>query len=494
MKVIYALVCVFACSGMATGAPPVAGGFMSGPDSTLFVYWFHPGLHGYEQGFDGNAKELAFAPGDVAGTYAFAQRADFPAASYTVAFLAKIYSADLSEELPGDQFSPFVFRAYYDGGDSLPQEPPFISGINRLCGGQPCAQEWVENAVGVSNMAGESIWFGFEWVDSTPAAPAIQTVAASEGRPAGKFGVKDGDGYDWSNLPYTPVFRNRFLSICAVDTVVESGWRCPINHDLPPDSFLIIWHGAQAKNVLFQVSDTDTLRSRMPQAYERPDSVEVRAFYGDELDTSGAWLHFDPAQVAPLRASFVYDESRSSGNTFDLLLENTGSETLDLILGYDDHQVTTEWREITLNGSTPASIPFQVTAPPQDTTTFLVTVADNKHGYYPYLVSVPYPPGNQTDVNQSENMVSIPDMISITINPNPCRHRATIAATNAKGAVAFEIFNILGQKIAELSGKSGAEATWDGCDDRGQRQAAGIYLVRLAGSRSSLAKRLVLLP
>ena len=494
MKVVYAFVCTLACYGVVAGAPPVAGGFMSGPDSAILVYWFHPGLHSYEQGFDGSAKELPFAPGDVAGTYVFAQRAEFPSASYVVAFLAKIYSGDLSEELPGDQFSPFVYHAYCDGGDSLPQEPPLKSGDNRLCGGQPCAQEWVENAIGVPNMVGESIWFGFEWADSTPAAPAIQTMAASEGRPAGKFGIKDGDHHDWSDLPYTPVFRNRFLSICAVDTVVESGWRRPINHDRSPDSFLIIWHVGQAKNALFKISGTDTLICRMPQAYTHPDSVEVRAYYGDELDASGPSFSFDPAQMAPLRASFVYDESRSLGSTFDLLIENTGSEILDLVLGYDDRQVTTESREIILIGSTPVSIPFQVTAPPQDTATFLVTVADNKHGYYPYLVSVPYPPGNQTDAEQSENMVSIPDVMSITIHPNPCRDRAAIAVTNAKGAVAFEIFNILGQKIAELSGESGAEATWEGCDERGQRQAAGIYFVRLAGSRSGLAKRLILLP
>jgi len=127
---------LYLCFGLALSAvswasPPVSGGFMTGADSAVIVFWFHPEVHAYEQGIDGEFEESILSAGDVPGQYSMAQKAAFPFMSFIETYLIKIYGGDIVPSLPGDQFSPFGYSIYRNGDNGLPEAAPIRSGVNR---------------------------------------------------------------------------------------------------------------------------------------------------------------------------------------------------------------------------------------------------------------------------------------------------------------------------------------------------------------------------
>jgi hypothetical protein len=99
--------------------------------------------------------------------------------------------------------------------------------------------------------------------------------------------------------------------------------------------------------------------------------------------------------------------------------------------------------------------------------------------------------------NEDENMPAV--ALSISSYPNPFRESAEIRYQLEKqSAVELKIYNLRGQVVRTLhqgqQTKGEQVLAWEGCDDRAQPVAAGIYLVRMtvdgeAGRPLKLLKR-----
>ena len=84
--------------------------------------------------------------------------------------------------------------------------------------------------------------------------------------------------------------------------------------------------------------------------------------------------------------------------------------------------------------------------------------------------------------------------------PNPFNPQTRLRFDHdGSGAVRLEIVRPDGKRIRRLLDVAALdagrhEALWDGCDERGRRVAAGVYVARLRAGSATLARRLVLLP
>ena len=84
-------------------------------------------------------------------------------------------------------------------------------------------------------------------------------------------------------------------------------------------------------------------------------------------------------------------------------------------------------------------------------------------------------------------------------SPNPFRGGTEIRfALPSASEVGICIYNFAGRRVKTICRgpfpAGGNAASWDGCDDRGERVAPGIYLVRITAGESSAVIKLVRLP
>lgn len=91
----------------------------------------------------------------------------------------------------------------------------------------------------------------------------------------------------------------------------------------------------------------------------------------------------------------------------------------------------------------------------------------------------------------------IPTSPHLTAFPNPFNSAVRLNWSYSPSATTLEIFNILGQRVRtyDLSTASGSRSSieWDGRDITGHSVPSGLYFARLAGNRTSLVSKLVLL-
>jgi hypothetical protein len=83
--------------------------------------------------------------------------------------------------------------------------------------------------------------------------------------------------------------------------------------------------------------------------------------------------------------------------------------------------------------------------------------------------------------------------------PNPFRERVTLRFDFADGdlhtsSLAIYVYDLLGRRVRRLQATATPavqtiEATWDGRNDAGHEVAAGVYLVRLEGTRTVRTQR-----
>ncbi len=104
------------------------------------------------------------------------------------------------------------------------------------------------------------------------------------------------------------------------------------------------------------------------------------------------------------------------------------------------------------------------------------------------------------DVNtsvSSNELAHIPKDIWLAQNyPNPFNPSTTIRfGISQNSDVQLNVFNILGEKVAELvSGKLSAgnhDFTWDGHNYYGQQVASGVYFYRLSAGESVIEKKMM---
>ncbi len=478
--------------------PPELGGFMAGQDSALYIYWFHPQLHAYEQGIDSDEPEEMIHPDEKPGYYCMAQRGVFPAFSYIDSFSVKIYQGDEFPALPDDKFSPFGYAAYFEGDDSLPDQPAIMQGRNRLCGGTPCGDEWVFNPIGLPNPAGENIWFGFEWDHETPTAPEIMGMGLPDPYSFNKLGIKLGSGesYQWRNtMQYALIFRSYFLSLLEAYTNVSVGWRHVIELETRPDGFQMeCYHESLEGGSSQYICGIDTLIFQAPDGMV--DSAAIVALYENVPDDTAITLQFDGSLVMPIVVKLDYLEHDKVLNqyVYDLKITNLHRDSLELILGFDSNWVEENDRRITLAGESMESVRLAVYDGTSGERRIPLVIRDKLHPYYPYLVMIEYPPQGPTGIDDRSEEMPLPSDYLIAY-PNPKTGEANIHLKSEIKPVLIKVFNIVGQKVYESSSDCSGEIIWDGCGLSGARLPAGIYFARIQDIKGTvLTKKLILLP
>jgi hypothetical protein len=475
--------------------PPESGGFMTGQDSALYICWFHPQLHCYEQGIDTDKPEEMIHPSEEPGHYCMIQRGLFPAFSCINGFSAKIYQGDEFPDLPGDKFSPFGYAAYFEGGDSLPNQPAIAAGRNRLCEGVPCGDEWVFNPIGLPDPAGENIWFGFEWDYETPTAPAIMGLVLSHAYSFNKIGIQSGEFYQWQNMQYAVIFRNSFLSLLEADTSVSEGWRRSLKPETRPDGFQIkCYHGSLEGGSSPYICGVDTLIFQAPDGMV--DSAAIFALYEGIPDDSAIILRFDGNLVTPIIVGLDYLEHDKILNqyVYDLKIANLHQNSLELILGFDSNWVEGSDRRITIVGESMESVRLAVYDGTSGERRIPLVIQDRLHRYYPYLVMIEYPPQGPTGIDDQQEDMPLPSDYLIAY-PNPKTGEGNVHLKSEIKLVLIEVFNIVGQKVYENSSDYSGEIIWDGCGRAGAKLPAGIYFARIRDLKGTvLTKKLIILP
>ncbi len=488
MRAKWLVLTLLLCCDIASGAPPFAAGFITGPDSVLYVYWVHPDIYCYEQGMDTTGVEVLLVPGDAEGTYAVASKVAFPTLAYLLSFSVNIYQGDLYEEQPGDQYSPFKYGVYRDHNDSCPLSPPIAVGANVLCGGGPCVEEWAENDVRVPNLSGERLWVAFQWEDSTPAAPQLRCLISPPGQPKSMFGTDDGAGFVWSRLNFNPAFRQRLLGLTALSLTPVAGWRRELPGAVPPDMFAIESFSADGVDSMM-ISRPDTLIHRLP--FRAIDSVHIYSVYGGLRDESYAAAVFDAGRIAPIRTEIALDGYQNDWYDARFCISNLGEDSIELTIGYDQ-TVAAQDTVIGVPGLESVEIPCRVLIPPPDTGRVSALLQAGDRRYYPHLLSASFPDPGQTDAVDTWTQNG-EEPVGLCIYPNPCMRRAYIYTTGMSATASVVIYNILGQVVARLSVPPGAGAVWDGRDRAGRPVPAGVYHARMAGKDGYCSKRLVIL-
>ncbi len=99
-------------------------------------------------------------------------------------------------------------------------------------------------------------------------------------------------------------------------------------------------------------------------------------------------------------------------------------------------------------------------------------------------------------VSNEDNL--IPEAVALRIDnvyPNPFRDRVTVAIDSKSGeSVTAAIYNLRGEKVMQKEIPANQhDISWDGRDSQGNRQAAGIYFIRISSPGSIARAKLLLI-
>ncbi len=469
-------------AGAALGAPPVAGGFMTGKDSAVYVYWFHPETQVWELGIDDDSGAFDIFPAFERGLYSMAQRISLPNLSYVTAFSERLYLSDHYPECPGSQFSPFGFSIYPESSDSLPGGPPIVTGRDSLLPENGAGDGWIRHPVGMPNLTGDNLWFSHEWNFYTPTAPEIKALRLPGAAAFNKIGTGPEGNRQWNGLGYALVFRYRFLTLIAPDASLNDGWR-KAGTGTGPEGFLITRYSSSGdKEIEEWCSQADTLLKRLPDG--STDSVSIGTGCDSPTGENALTLAFDSARVLPITVEIDCGGFDSSSGVCECFLNVTSRslETMDLVVGYDRRHIRIPSKRITVPPSGTAMVSVTVSEPAEGSWRHAILFEDAGRHQYPYLVIVECLPSGHTAVEvPPENQTA---ETALSVSPNPVTSAGMIRLKTATSQGRVEIYNILGQKIVGLPVNPDGETVWDERDENGRLLPSGVYFVRLVGGRS----------
>lgn len=91
--------------------------------------------------------------------------------------------------------------------------------------------------------------------------------------------------------------------------------------------------------------------------------------------------------------------------------------------------------------------------------------------------------------------VQAPDApLRLSVYPNPFRGQLGIELKDsAPGQAIVEVFDLRGRRVRSLTPAGDSAWTWDGRDDKGQRLASGVYVIRASSGGQSTVRKAVLL-
>lgn len=481
MNRVLSLLLLSVLASVAAGAPPLAGGFMTGNDSAVYVYWFHPEVQVWEMGLEGDSGTYDIFPTSTPGVYSMAQRVSLPRWSLVTRFSERLHVGDHYPNWPGTQFSPFGYSVYAQGDDSLPQGAPLVAGRDSLLPADAAGGGWVHHPLAVANLTGQAVWFSHDWDPLTPSAPEIKAVRPQGAAGSNRLGIGSGENRVWNNIPYALVFRYRFLTLFASDSEAVGDWR-KIDGEPRPQGFTITRYES-SKNDSIEVWNQSPDTLLRPLANGPGDSIAIRTGCGEAAEEEALTLIYDSERTLPIAAAIDCGgcDSIATLCLCHLQVVSHASEPITVLLGLDRSRMAASIDRITIPPLESATVPITVTRPADESRPDFIILDDDARHRYPYLVIVDYTWTGPSDVNDPVGSPGPHWLFSVTPNPIMPGHPARFRARVASGPV--EIFNILGQRVQRISITPGKDATWDGRDGDGRLLSAGVYFARMEGGR-----------
>jgi hypothetical protein len=472
-------------AGVAYGTPPVAGGFMTGPDSTVYVYWFHPETQAWDLGVEADGGTFDIYPSSTPGFYSMAQRALLPSLSLVTTFSEQLYIGDHHPTWPGNQFSPFGFSVYAEDDDSLPDTTPIVQGRDSLFSADAAADGWVHHQVCIPNLTGAALWFSHDWDPQTPAAPEIKAAQMPDAVLFNRLGIGTGETRQWSGLGYALVFRYRFLTIIAPDSSFDCGWR-KTGNAIGPDGFLITRYGTPGEKAITKwCNPVDTLVRLLPDG--PGDSVGIRAGCDGAGGEEELMLTFAPVRVLPISVEVECGAADTSSGVCacNLRVTSRSPDTLRLSVGYDRSHIRTLSDRITVPPEGGVMIPAIINWSSDQSRRFAILFEETSTLRYPYLIMVDYSLSGPAAVGEPRDIQTSDGTFSVLPNPIISGETARFKAGSPGGRLV--VFNILGQRVAEFSLDSSGETIWDERDENGRFLPSGVYFARLEGGHGQVA-------
>jgi hypothetical protein len=487
MNRVLSLLLLPALVTVAAGSPPLTGGFMTGSDSAVYVYWFHPGTQVWEMGFEEDAGTYDVFPSSTPGLYSIAQRAALPRWSLVAMFSERLYLGDHHPNWPGTQFSPFGFSVYAEGSDSLPKGAPLAAGRDSLLPTNTAGDGWVDHAVAVPNLTGEAFWFSHDWDPQTPSAPELKAVQSPDAARFNQLGTGSGETRVWHGIGYAAVFRYRFLTLIPPDSEATAGLRS-VNSDSLPAGFTVTRYSSSEGDAVQEWCRTsDTLLWRLP--VDPGDSIGIRTGCGDDVEGEGLTLTYDLHRVMPITVAVDCDncDTVSSFCICYLHVTSNAPDTLQLSLGLDRARMEAPFGQFVLPPMGSVTIPIAITKSDQESRQEMIVIEDGSRYRYPYLVIVDYVWTGPSAVDDPGGKSELGMPFSVLPNPIPPGTSARFRTNVSSGRV--DIYNLLGQRVAEISIKPGQDTGWNGRDMDGRAMPSGVYFARVAGDRDRSAVR-----
>lgn len=476
------LLLLSALASVAAGAPPLAGGFMTGNDSAVYVYWFHPEVQVWEMGLEGDSGTYDIFPTSTPGVYSMAQRVSLPRWSLVTLFSERLYVGDHYPNWPGTQYSPFGFSVYAEGDDSLPQEMPLVAGRDSLLPAGAAGGGWVHHPITVPNLTGRTFWFSHDWDPLTPSAPEIKAVRPQGAAGGNRIGIGAGENRIWNSIAYTLVYRYRFLTLFAPDSEAVGDWQ-KIDGGLRPQGFTITrYESTKDDSIEIWNQSPDTLLRLLPNG--PGDSIAIRTGCGEAAEEEALTLIYDSERTLPITAAIACGSCDSIANLClcQLQVVSHASEPTTVRLGLDQCRMAAPVNRITIPPLESVTVPITITRPADESRPDIIILDEDSRHRYPYLVIVDYAWTGPSAVNDPVGFPGPHRLFSVTPNPITPGNQARFRARAAFGPV--EIFNILGQRVQRISITPGKDASWDGRDSDGRLLPAGVYFARMADGRN----------
>ncbi len=454
------------------------------------LYWFHPGRYIKNIGNNTIIPERGVIPSKDDRQYCIFTTIDLTPPYYIESANTYILNGNMSSSLPGDQYSPIrmavmekITDNYYD---DLWYEYVGLAEDADIHGA------FIERStdLGIDDIF--NVYLALEWLPGYPTSPMI--------------GVN-------SQPPYFPQF------ICPMD---DSSF-----NSVPTGACAMV--GLEVLDWHVPYEDLGGIQNSSPMFYEVLFSDDSTKIYtdGEILATTGddsltASFNLSQSGYITIRVADMWDEAFSEllfvdinclsdftikpqslvlydlniNNENNIVLENTGTNNLELSIRYDHSLFAPSENIVLLEVGATAKIGIELNEGiesqlPINSQIIIQAVGD----YYPHIFHVVVSNKNPTSVESND--LSLPEEFNVSQPfPNPFNSsvRFNLSQTNLS-PIEMDVYNLIGQKVysKNIIPAKNQFVEWEADDDLGYNVCSGVYFIRFSTNNEEVIRKTILL-
>ncbi len=477
-KFIIFLIFLFYYPSLSALDKPLKPVIYAGSTGEIELYWFYPGLH-YE--ILGNVRVQAddyFFVSEKDRQYSVLTR--FPINPPVTVSQASTYISanDVFPDYPGNQFSPI--------GLSLKKRAPegeFTDYWQQLV----CLDSSVSGNGARVDCQTEillknkfDIWAGLEWQPGIPTAPLIGV----------NLGPRTLEQYicpmDDSAFELQECNDEYMIGLELLNWTSDDGYtdQMGVNDSM----FFSIYYGADTTDFISSCIRVDSLG--IDSLYSKPGILSdgyLNIAASDGVESK--YSDFVRVDIDKL-PSVVIQPTQVNGlvengeiNAFVINIQNTGDESVPMMLNYDRDLLTVSADSFSIPGGENTDIEitpvFKLFEDSLINTTIIINTSDTN---YPIIYHLQFSLNEPSLVDEGQEIQPSGFFVSQPW-PNPFNSSVMFnLKTVGKKRIAYDIYNILGQNInsGELLPEKSINFYWNGTDRTGQTVSTGVYFFRFA--------------